>query len=102
MLLKCTQIITELHIILILILEELLVVTIFTRKTYTLRRFLTPTACVTLPRKSAEEIRITIFMKSSRVKKMIVFAAIIGKLTNNFAKLVSSRFGPDVVRGPPV
>jgi hypothetical protein len=55
-----------------------------------------PIACVTLVRKAADEIRITIFFESFGVKKINELVVTSNKLTNNFAVLVTSVLGPRV------
>jgi hypothetical protein len=58
---------------------------------------------VALARKSADEIRITMFFFTSfGIKKINEPAVTSNKLTNNFAGLVASGLGTDVARGQPV
>jgi hypothetical protein len=57
---------------------------------------------VELVRKAADEIRITILLKSFGVKKINKLVVTGNRLTYDFAGLVTSGLGPDVTRGPPV
>jgi hypothetical protein len=99
----CTQITAELHIILNLLLQQLVFDTVVTCKTCTVYvGFLKSTACVALVRKAADEIRITIFLKSFGVWKINELVVTSNKLTNNFDGLVTSGLGPDMARGLPV
>jgi hypothetical protein len=59
-------------------------------------------ACVALVHKAADKIRITIFFKSSRIKKINELVITSYKLTNNFTGLVTNGLRLDVVCGLPV
>jgi hypothetical protein len=54
---------------------------------------------VALVHKAADEIRITIFLKSFGTKKINELTVTRNKLITNFAGLVTSDVGPDVARG---
>jgi hypothetical protein len=56
---------------------------------------------VTLVRKAADEVRIFIFFRFFGKKKINELVVTCNKLTNNFAGLVTSGLGLDVVHGPP-
>jgi hypothetical protein len=63
-------------------------------------RILKSVAPVTLVRKAADEIRITIFSNHSEQKKKINELVVTSnKLTNNFACLVTSGLGENLARG---
>jgi hypothetical protein len=55
---------------------------------------------VALARNAADEIRITIFLKSFGVKKINQLVATLTR-KNNFAGMVTSGLGLDMARGPP-
>jgi hypothetical protein len=57
---------------------------------------------VSLVRKVADEIRITIFFKSFGVKKINELVVTNKKVTDNYVGLVTSGLGQDVAYGPPV
>jgi hypothetical protein len=57
---------------------------------------------VTLVRKAAYEIRISVFFKSFRVKKINERVVTRNKLTNNFTGLITTGLGPDVASRLPV
>jgi hypothetical protein len=59
-------------------------------------------ACMVLTRKAADEIRLTIFFKSFRVKKINELVTTRKKLTNNFEGLITGGLEPVAIRGPTV
>jgi hypothetical protein len=100
-LLKCAQITIELHLDLNLLLQQLLSdihCILFTFHGSVLK----PTACSTLVRKVADDIRIQLFFIYFGIKKINMLVVFRAELTGNFIGLVTSGIGPAVARGPHV
>jgi hypothetical protein len=55
---------------------------------------------VALVREAADEIGVTIILKSVGVKKLNELAVTSNNLTNNFSGLIASCTGPDMARRP--
>jgi hypothetical protein len=83
-----------LHIILNFLLQQIVSDRTFTRKTYIYGMFLKSVACVALVHKTADEIGITTFSRSVRVKKISELVKKLQTILRGWLQVVSDQMWP--------